>query len=443
MRWRHTGDADALLRCRLSLEQLAARAGVEGCDARVRLALLVGEAQRDPKLAYLALSDMRRGAGSACEGKVDEALAKLTAYRPSAAEAFAHEATLVASGLAPIEKPVARSGVQAVRIEHFQATDHARVVIQFSAPIEYRVSDESAFGKGAIAIDFVGASPTFEARTLGLVGLARRFNIEGGPNGMRVLIEPHSKLQQSVFHLPDPFRVVIDLARRATVARNPRHLQRVMLDPGHGGHDPGATGAAGLREKDVALDVAHRVAPLLAKHGVSVSLTRDDDRFVSLEERTLRANAFNADLFVSIHCNASESRGQHGVETYVLDTSRDTVANLVAARENASSPASSAELGEILSNMRMADQSQRSVRFGSLLQRSAVAALGLEHPHVRDGGMKPAAFNVLVGARMPSVLFETSYISNPLEEGWLASDRYRARLADAIVNAVRAYREGR
>ena len=328
-------------------------------------------------------------------------------------------------------------------MEHFQGADHARVVIHFDAPIQYRVSDELAFGKGAVAIDFADAVPTFEPRSLALNGLARRFNIETGPSGMRVIIEPHSKLQQRVFHLPDPFRVVIDLAKRPTAARSARQLARVMLDPGHGGHDPGAVGAAGLREKDVALDVAHRVAPLLSRQGVSVSLTRDDDRFVSLEERTLRANAFNADLFISIHCNASESRGQHGVETYVLDTSRDSVANLVAARENASTAAASAELGGILSNMRMADQSQRSGRFGKLLQRSAVAALGFEHPHMRDGGVKTAAFNVLVGARMPSALFETSYISNPLEEGWLANDRYRARLADAIVNAVRAYREGR
>jgi N-acetylmuramoyl-L-alanine amidase len=274
-------------------------------------------------------------------------------------------------------------------------------------------------------------------------GFSRRFSIEVGSGGMRVLIEPHSKLQQRVFHLPDPFRVVIDLAKRVSAPRTGRQLQRVMLDPGHGGHDPGAVGAAGLREKDVALEVAHRVAPVLSRQGLAVSLTRDDDRFVSLEERTLRANAFNADLFVSIHCNASEARGQHGVETYVLDTSRDSVANLVAARENASSAAASVELGGILSNMRMADQSQRSVRLAKLLQRSAVAALGIEYPHVRDGGVKPAAFNVLVGARMPSVLFETSYISNPQEEGWLASDRYRSRLADAIVNAVRAYREGR
>ncbi len=441
--WRQTGEASTLARCKHELQQVAARGGPDACAAHVRFALLDGESRRDPKFAYLALSDLRRGAGPACVAPIDEALAKLSAYRPSASESVAHEAAMVASGLAPIEKSVARAGVQAVSVEHFQATDHARVVIRFDAPIEYRVSDESAFGKGAIAIDFTGATPTFEPRSLALTGIARRFNIEAGPSGMRVLIEPHSKLQQRVFHLPDPFRVVIDLARKITASRNPRQLQRVMLDPGHGGHDPGAIGGAGLREKDVALDIAHRVAPLLSKHGVSVSLTRDDDRFVSLEERTLRANAFNADLFVSIHCNASESRAQHGVETYVLDTSRDSVANLVAARENASSPAASAELGEILSNMRMADQSQRSVRFGTLLQRSAVAALGLEHPHVRDGGMKPAAFNVLVGARMPSVLFEASYISNPLEESWLATERYRARLADAIVNAVRAYREGR
>jgi N-acetylmuramoyl-L-alanine amidase len=198
-----------------------------------------------------------------------------------------------------------------------------------------------------------------------------------------------------------------------------------------------------VREKDVTLDIAHRVAPVLAEKGVQVVLTRDDDRFVSLEERTARANAFGADLFVSIHCNASESRGRRGIETYVLDTTRDEIAARVAARENATTQAASAELASILGGMRMADEGARSTRFAQLLERAATTAVQTKYGDAVDGGVHTAGFYVLVGARMPSVLFETSYISNATEEQRLGTPEYRQLVADAIANAVQAYREGR
>jgi N-acetylmuramoyl-L-alanine amidase len=174
-----------------------------------------------------------------------------------------------------------------------------------------------------------------------------------------------------------------------------------------------------------------------------VALTRDDDRFVSLEERTARANGYGADLFVSIHCNAAEGRGRHGIETYVLDTTRDDLAARVAARENATSQAATAEIGSLLASMRMADQASRSTRLAELLQKATMASVRPTFPDALDGGIHTAGFYVLVGARMPGVLFETSYISNAAEEQRLADDAYRQRLADGIVNAVRAYREGR
>ena len=182
---------------------------------------------------------------------------------------------------------------------------------------------------------------------------------------------------------------------------------------------------------------------MLARDGMQVVLTRDDDRFVSLEERTARANAFSADLFVSIHCNAAENHAKRGVETYVLDTARDEMAGRIAARENATSAAAGAEIGSILASMRLADQSARSGRLADLLQRAALASLRGAYADAVDGGVHTAGFYVLVGARMPGVLFETSYISNPNEETRLASDDYEQRLADGIVNAVKAYREGR
>jgi len=177
--------------------------------------------------------------------------------------------------------------------------------------------------------------------------------------------------------------------------------------------------------------------------GLTVLLTRDDDRYVPLEERTARANAFGADLFVSIHCNAAENRLRHGVETYVLDTTKDEIASRIAARENATSQAATAEIGSILASLRLADQANHSTHLADLLQHTAMVSLREAYHEVHDGGVHTAGFYVLVGARMPSILFETSYISNPAEETRLATEDYKQRLADAVVNAVRAYREGR
>jgi len=216
-----------------------------------------------------------------------------------------------------------------------------------------------------------------------------------------------------------------------------------VLDPGHGGNDPGATGPTGLKEKDVTLAIAHRIAPVLARQGVEVTLTRDDDRYVTLEERTARANAYGADLFVSIHCNAAEKPGRKGVETYVLDTTANETAGKVAARENGTSQAATNEVAQLLASMRLADQATRSTRLAELLQRAGIASLSGQYDGVVDGGVHRAGFYVLVGARMPAVLFETSYISNAVEEQRLGSGDYQQRLADAVANAIKAYREGR
>ncbi|HET9929113.1 MAG TPA: N-acetylmuramoyl-L-alanine amidase, partial [Polyangiaceae bacterium] len=250
-----------------------------------------------------------------------------------------------------------------------------------------------------------------------------------------------------VFYLPEPFRLVIDvmkegLAPPGTSPQKPR-VRRVVLDPGHGGHDPGAIGPSGLREKDVALDIAHRAAPLIARElGISTLLTRDADEFVALDERTARANAFHADLFVSIHCNASEDIAARGVMTFVLDAGREELSARIAARENAASSEAAVELANSFS--RVTDPATRaaSARFAELLQRSAMASLTQRYPEVQNGGVKRAGFYVLAGARMPASLFETSFISNPQGEARLNSGDFRQRMADAIVNAIRAYRDG-
>jgi N-acetylmuramoyl-L-alanine amidase len=284
------------------------------------------------------------------------------------------------------------------------------------------------------------------ARETPIGGIVTRMLAESTTTGSRVSLDLSGPAYRRVFHLLEPFRVVVDIAKHPPGSGpkgTSRTIDRIVIDPGHGGNDPGAQGPTGLREKDVTLAVAHKVAPILARQGIQVALTRDDDRYVTLEERTARANAFGADLFVSIHCNAAEKKDRRGVETYVLDTTTSDMAGRVAARENATSTAASNEVAQLLASMRLADQATRSTRFAELLQRAGVASLGAQYDGVQDGGVHRAAFYVLVGARMPAVLFETSYISNATEEQRLGANEYQQRLADAIANAVKAYREGR
>jgi N-acetylmuramoyl-L-alanine amidase len=334
-----------------------------------------------------------------------------------------------------------------VRVETWSGHDTARVVLVLDRPATYRAGDEviPALGGARTFVDLDGVDLADVARDTPERGVVQRVRLETTSTGSRALIDLDGRAYRHVFYMHEPYRVVVDVARRppGMTGRGPRSVARVVLDPGHGGKDAGAVGPAGVREKDVTLDIARRIAPLLEGQGMRVLFTRSDDQFVSLEERTALANADGADLFVSIHCNAAEARGRRGIEAYVLDTTRDEIAARVAARENETTQAASAELASILGSMRLADDAQRSTHFAQLLDRAAVAALQLKYEDVVDGGVHTAGFYVLVGARMPSVLFETSYVSNAVEEQRLGSADYRQLLADAVVNAVVAYREGR
>jgi N-acetylmuramoyl-L-alanine amidase len=335
---------------------------------------------------------------------------------------------------------------QIVRIESWPGRDTARVVVVLDRPAAYRVGDEVIVGVGTprTFVDLDGVDLGHVSRDTPSLGVVTRVHAESTSTGSRVLLDLDGRAWRRVFYMHEPYRIVVDVARRPPGAgRGARAVSRVVLDPGHGGKDTGAVGSNGVKEKDVTLDIVRRLVPVLTGQGLQVMLTRAEDSFVSLEERTARANAFSADLFVSIHCNASESKARRGVEAYVLDTTRDEIAARVAARENATTQAASAELASILGGMRIADEAQRSLRFAQLLERATIAALQMKYDEVIAGGVHTAGFYVLVGARMPSVLFETSYLSNAAEEQRLGSDDYRQLLADAIANAVKAYREGR
>ncbi len=345
------------------------------------------------------------------------------------------------------ESPDPAGPPRVTRVEWWPGRDAARVVVSLDRPAAYRIGDEVPSGGAdpVTFLDFDGVELGPVQRDIPAQGIVTRIRAEATMTGSRVWLHFDGHAWRRDFEMREPYRVVIDVARRppGMQGAGPRTVSRVVLDPGHGGSDRGASGPSGLQEKDVVLDIALRVAPVLAAQGIQVLLTRENDYFVSLEERTARANAFGADLFVSLHCNATEGRGRRGIESYVLDTSRDEVAARVAARENATTQVASAELASILGGLRMADGAGRSKRLAQLLLRASTTAVQSKYGDAIDGGVHAAGFYVLVGARMPAVLFETSYISNATEEQRLATGEYRQLLADAIANAVRAFREGR
>ncbi|CAN5792301.1 hypothetical protein BH09MYX1_BH09MYX1_27150 [soil metagenome] len=403
-------------------------------------------------LAPVAAGDAStRSAPSPCAAEVKSELVLLTAFRPAPRVLGAVDAALAAEGLLAgtsdaNAKPLEAAKV--VRVEQWPGKDAARVVVTLNHAATYRAGDEaSGGGKGARTfIELDGVELCAAGRSTDTVGVIRRVSVEPTTSGTRVAMDIDSgQAYRHVFTLLEPYRIVIDVARRPPGSTNGtrRLVERIVLDPGHGGNDAGAIGPTGVKEKDVTLDVAKRAAKALVAAGLTAYLTRDDDRYVTLEERTARANQLGADLFISVHCNAAENHARRGVETYVLDTTKDDIAARVASRENATTEQATAELGSILASMRLADQATHSNRLAELLQKSAMASLRPKYADSIDGGVHPAGFYVLVGARMPAVLFETSYVSNPTEESRLASDDYKNLLVDAIVNAVRAYREGR
>ncbi len=219
-------------------------------------------------------------------------------------------------------------------------------------------------------------------------------------------------------------------------------LGRVVIDPGHGGHDQGTEGGHGLLEKDLVLDVAQRVGKLIEdKMGAEVIYTRSDDTYIPLEGRTALANEKKADLFLSIHANSSPVPRIAGVETYYLNftNSRDSLD--VASRENASSQKSIFELQDIIQKITLHDKAEESREFASRMQSSLYSFSARYFPSEKNRGVKKAPFVVLIGAHMPSILAEIGFLSNSREEALLKRPDYRQRLAEALFRGVQRYAE--
>jgi len=216
-------------------------------------------------------------------------------------------------------------------------------------------------------------------------------------------------------------------------------VRRVVVDPGHGGRDTGAIGRGGAREKDVALSIALRLREILNRAGLEVVLTRSGDVFVPLEERARLANSARGDLFISIHCNSAPGQKLRGIETYTLNTASDRYSIRLAARENASSEKRISDLQFILADLATKANTEESIRLAGSVHTSLVEQLRHRNRDVSDLGTKQALFYVLLGVRMPAILVETSFLSNPEEERRLASRAYQSAVAQAIASGVQDF----
>jgi N-acetylmuramoyl-L-alanine amidase len=220
-------------------------------------------------------------------------------------------------------------------------------------------------------------------------------------------------------------------------------IGKIVIDPGHGGHDTGTIGPNGLEEKNLVLEVSRRLGKLLeTRLGAEVVYTRKDDTFIPLETRTAVANQARADLFVSIHANSSRDSAARGVETYYLNFTSSPEALEVAARENAVSEKSIYELQDLVKKIALKEKIEESREFAWDVQQSLHSGLALKSPAIRDRGVKKAPFIVLIGANMPSILAEISFVSNPADEHRLATSEYRQRIAESLYRGIAKYVNG-
>jgi N-acetylmuramoyl-L-alanine amidase len=218
-------------------------------------------------------------------------------------------------------------------------------------------------------------------------------------------------------------------------------IARIVIDPGHGGQDPGAK-SRGLTEAALVLDIALRLEKLLLKErGVEVVLTRRTDTYIPLEERTALANRAEADLFLSIHLNASRSTVARGIETYVLNFATDSEAEAIAARENAGSSGQMRQLPDIVRAIALNNKIDESRDFASIVQSSLYERVRRIDRGARNLGVKQAPFMVLIGATMPSVLAEVSFLTNRQEADLLKTEKYRQQVAEALFAGVMAYQQ--
>lgn len=353
-------------------------------------------------------------------------------------------------------RPAGLADVRDVR--HWSYPEYTRVVVELTAPSTpelHRLGPDPEAGRPArLYVDLPG------------VWVGRRYDegipvrdglleaIRLGQNTLhraRLVLDLAAYDRHRLLVLRAPDRVVVDVfaPRPAPAGAVPvlppalRPVRTVIIDPGHGGRDPGATGLFGLREKRITLSVGRRLRALLEARGFRVVMTRDRDRTLTLEERTAIAEGAGGDLFVSLHVNASPRAAARGLETYYLDPSDGRHTITVAARENGVSRKQVDVLQRTLAGLRVAAVSPQSRALAAAVQGSLLRALRGRYRRVDDLGAKPGPFYVLYLSSMPAVLVEMGFLTNHVEARRLRTAEYRDLVARALADALGAYRTRR
>ncbi len=360
---------------------------------------------------------------------------------------------------------------------------YSRLVLDVSETVQYQLQQARA-AAGApprVYVDLAGVRLPEGARPplCAPDGPLSRLRVAQTDRGVRLVLDVPGLTSTRAFPLLDPFRVVVDVEavaprptpapvvptpalaaqarRRAPVppagpqAESPGAPPRlkIVLDAGHGGKDPGARGVGGIEEKDVVLAIALQLRDQFqAVAGVDVVLTRERDVFLSLEERTARANAEQADLFVSIHANASPNPASSGIETYYLNNTNDRATLRLAALENGLASVTGRRqrdrdvallLSALIQNYKVAE----SAALADGVQRALVQAVVSRRPQVIDLGVKQGPFYVLVGAGMPCILVEVSFLTHPEEGALLGQAAYRHTIAEGLLRGIRHFADNR
>jgi N-acetylmuramoyl-L-alanine amidase len=367
-------------------------------------------------------------------------------------------------------------------IRHWSTPNYTRVVIDLEGPVKYKHNllkpDPDLKKPRRLYIDLENTRVSSRIESAipikdGLLRTARAGQYT--KDTVRVVLDTESMEGYKVFHLHDPFRIVVDVQRtekretadetrlalnKRTVRKGVRkaeapddsvslagqlglNVKSIVIDPGHGGKDPGCNSRGGVKEKSVVLSIAKMLAKKIKEEtGCEVSLTRNDDIFLPLERRTAIANMKKADLFISLHINAHRNRNIQGLETYFLNMATDERSMMVAARENATSEKNISDLQAILNDLMLNTKIAESSRLAYEVQKGMVSRVKRRYKRVKDLGVKQAPFYVLIGAQMPAILVETGFLTNRVERKRLISKKYQETIAEGISKGVNAYIKG-
>ena len=361
-------------------------------------------------------------------------------------------------------------------IRHWSTPSYTRVVVDLGSEVIYRKHllkrDRSLRKPRRLFVDLLNAriSKDIESSIPIKDGLLRRARAgQYDKRTVRVVLDIDNMEGYKIFHLYDPFRIVVDVrgeerlskpGKQIVVQKAPDQpkqskkdekgislakqlglgVKRIIIDAGHGGKDPGALGKNGIREKDVMLRLAKILAGRVRDDlKCEAILTRTSDTFLPLEDRTAIANTKKGDLFISLHTNAHRDRRVNGIETYILNIALDEDAMNLAARENATSTKNIGDLQMILNDLMLNTKINESGRLAQFVHKGLMKELRKGYKRVNSRGVRQAPFYVLIGAEMPAVLVEVGYITNKIENGRLCSPAYLNRTADGIVKGIGSY----